>query len=225
MEVVNNNVMEENDKREVEISEQIPQAGMILDSEEKLHTFYNKYGYEVGFGVRKISTKTKGEVKYYTLACSRGGKYVCKANSSKIDEQLMQFDKLCANFYEVAHMANSRGKYDFLKELIDKAKERLKDIDLDNSKKITTLPCIDHATKSSEKLLSPLQVRSKGRPSSKRKESKVEKIIKTKKKNKEIFLKTHLLRLAIEDGKHLTYAMSYCLCISLEDELDCIFVY
>ncbi|CAL0318236.1 unnamed protein product [Lupinus luteus] len=203
--------MEENDKREVEISEQIQQAGMILDSKEKLHTFYNTYAYEVGFGVRKVSTKTKGEVKYYTLACSRGDKYVCKANSSK-----------------VAHMANSRGKYDFLMELIDKAKERLKDIDLDNSKKITTLPRIDHATKSSEKLLSPLQVRSKGRPPSKRKESKVEKIIKTKKKNKEvngekqgvrqghgnppnlnmtsemIFLKTHLLRLASEDGKHLT---------------------
>ncbi|KAF1868225.1 hypothetical protein Lal_00018745 [Lupinus albus] len=57
---------------------------MILDSEEKLHTFYNNYAYEFGFGVRKISTKTKGEVKYYTLACSRGSKYVCKANSSKV---------------------------------------------------------------------------------------------------------------------------------------------
>ncbi|CAL0315386.1 unnamed protein product [Lupinus luteus] len=70
-------------------------------------------------------------------------------------------------------MANSRGKCDFLMELIDKAKDRLKDIDLDNSKKTPTLPCIDHATKSSEKLLSPLQVRSKGRPPSKRKESKL----------------------------------------------------
>nr|KYP64556.1 Protein FAR1-RELATED SEQUENCE 4 [Cajanus cajan] len=301
---------------------------MILNSEEELYAFYKKYAYEVGFGIRKISTKTKGEVTYYSLACSKGGKYVCKTSSSKqslsnkigcqtkiyviiasgkctissinlehnhalspkksqfqrshkkmdsyskrrlelndvvqakryenlqfgeiakvrqlrlgvrdtetlhnyfirmqrrnsnffyiidmddegrlrnkIQEaysnaifklfrdelrgmlfcnftllrvdgpiQGVEFDKLCANFYEAA-LIQEESIYDFFyfMEWIDKTKEKLKDDKgWDSSKKII-LPSIDHVIESSEKLLSPLQVRSKGRPPSTRKESKMKK--------------------------------------------------
>ncbi|RDX88338.1 hypothetical protein CR513_30088, partial [Mucuna pruriens] len=96
------------------------------------------------------------------------------------------------NFYDeiselVAHLANSIAKYEFFMEWIGKTKEKLKgDISWDNSKQIT-LPSINHTMKSSDKLLSPLQVRNKGHPPSKRKESKIEKIIKTKMKRKSQF--------------------------------------
>ncbi|XP_057416873.1 uncharacterized protein LOC130711324 [Lotus japonicus] len=65
--------VEESEERESLAGEQIPEVGMTFDYEERLYNFYKKYAFDAGFGIRKVSTKTEGEVKYYTLACSRGG--------------------------------------------------------------------------------------------------------------------------------------------------------
>ncbi|KAL6575795.1 hypothetical protein OROHE_000776 [Orobanche hederae] len=98
-------------------------------------------------------------------------------------EQAIQIDKLCANFFEAAYMVNSKEKCDFLMKWVNEAKEKLKDtLSWDDSSQAS---CVAHAPNPSAKLLPPLQVRSKGRPPSKRKESKVEKIIKTRKKKKD----------------------------------------
>ncbi|KAL6493205.1 hypothetical protein OROGR_032964 [Orobanche gracilis] len=97
-------------------------------------------------------------------------------------EQAIQIDKLCANFFEAAYMVNSKQKYEFLMKCVNEAKEKLRDtLSWDNSSQAS---CVGHATKPSAKLVPPLQVRSKGRPPSKRKESKVEKIMKTTRKKK-----------------------------------------
>lgn len=66
-------------------------------------------------------------------------------------------------------------------EWIDK---KLKDdMGWDNSKQ-PTLPSINHPMKSSEKLLSPLRVPSKGRPPSKIKQSKIEKMKRQKRRKR-----------------------------------------
>nr|KYP41146.1 Protein FAR1-RELATED SEQUENCE 6 [Cajanus cajan] len=156
-----------------------------VNSKTSLAQFVEQYDSALKKNVKEIPsryilTRWRKDVKhshYYVLICY-----------DEISDQGVEFDKLCANFYEAGHLANSRRKYDFLMEWIDKSKEKLKDdMGWDRSKQIT-LPSIDHVIKSNEKLLSPLQVRSKGRPPSKRKESKMEKIIK-KKKKKEVNIK------------------------------------
>ncbi|KAL6508927.1 hypothetical protein OROHE_021486 [Orobanche hederae] len=69
---------------ELNVDDQIPRDGMIFDSEEEVRAFYNKYGHEVGFGVRQSSTLTRGKLKYFALGCSKGGKYAPKEGSSKL---------------------------------------------------------------------------------------------------------------------------------------------
>lgn len=129
---------------------------------------------------RYILTRWRQDVKhrhYYVANCY---------DDLEIGEQTMRFDKLCANFYKAAHMTNSLEKYEFFMICIDQAKEKLKDDMSWDKNRQNTLSSVDHEAESSKKLLSPLQVRNKGRPPSKRKESKVEKIIKTRKKKKEV---------------------------------------
>ncbi|KAL6545306.1 hypothetical protein OROGR_009180 [Orobanche gracilis] len=99
-------------------------------------------------------------------------------------EQAIQIDKLSANFFEAAYMVDSKQKYEFLMKWVNEAKEKLRDtLSWDDSSQAS---CVGHATKPSAKLLPPLQVRSKGRPPSKRKESKIEKIMKTTRKKKKV---------------------------------------
>ncbi|KAL6502586.1 hypothetical protein OROHE_024239 [Orobanche hederae] len=69
---------------ELNVDDQIPRDRMIFDSEEEVRAFYNKYGHEVGFGVRQSSTLTRGKLKYFALGCSKGGKYAPKEGSSKL---------------------------------------------------------------------------------------------------------------------------------------------
>ncbi|XP_071704054.1 uncharacterized protein [Rutidosis leptorrhynchoides] len=98
--------------------------------------------------------------------------------------QAKQFEKLRTYFYEAAHLANSPEKYDYLLKCIALAKEKLSD---DSSwgvnANMNTISKDDqNVSEPTNPLLPPVQVRSKGRPPTKRKESKVETIAKKKRK-------------------------------------------
>ncbi|XP_052198814.1 protein FAR1-RELATED SEQUENCE 6-like isoform X2 [Diospyros lotus] len=61
-----------------------PIAGMVFNSEKEVFEFYNRYALQKGFGLTKRSTKNgdDGQLKYYSLACAKVGKYVSKAKNS-----------------------------------------------------------------------------------------------------------------------------------------------
>nr|XP_043625847.1 protein FAR1-RELATED SEQUENCE 6-like [Erigeron canadensis] len=102
----------------------------------------------------------------------------------KSGEQVKRVDRLCANFYELAQFASSQEKYNYLMKCINMAKEKLND---DSSwvvgSNVTLISeDVHHVSSSTKKLLEPAQVRSKGRPPSKRKQSTLEKNVKKKRK-------------------------------------------
>ncbi|KAH7676667.1 FHY3/FAR1 family protein [Dioscorea alata] len=57
---------------------------MILDSEEEVYKLYVQYARCEGFGITKKSTRLDddGKLKYYTLACVRGGKRISTSKNS-----------------------------------------------------------------------------------------------------------------------------------------------
>ncbi|XP_071738663.1 protein FAR1-RELATED SEQUENCE 6-like [Rutidosis leptorrhynchoides] len=73
----------ESSNLEQEISEDIPNVGMKFDSEDEIYSYYNNYAYQMGQGVRILSTRTKGDKKYYALRCHKGGVYEPKSESNK----------------------------------------------------------------------------------------------------------------------------------------------
>ncbi|KAM7272238.1 hypothetical protein ACFE04_026901 [Oxalis oulophora] len=81
------NEISTDDNQSTDVNQQIPFVGMMFDSEDELYAFYKKYSFEVGFGfgVRKFGCKNgkREGVKYYSLACAKGGKYVPKLDSVK----------------------------------------------------------------------------------------------------------------------------------------------
>nr|GEX32674.1 protein FAR1-related sequence 5-like [Tanacetum cinerariifolium] len=98
---------------------------------------------------RYILSRWRKDVKhrhYYVTNCY---------DELKSGEQAKQFDNLCGNFYEAAHITKSQEKYEYLMEYIDLVKEQLTD-DLNWD--------VHHATGSTKKLLSPFKVHGKGRP-------------------------------------------------------------
>ncbi|KAH7663258.1 FHY3/FAR1 family protein [Dioscorea alata] len=61
-----------------------PKAGMVFNSEEEVYDFYVKYAQQEGFGITKRTTKSEDgrKLKYYALACIRGGKRTSTAKDS-----------------------------------------------------------------------------------------------------------------------------------------------
>ncbi|XP_039146884.1 protein FAR-RED IMPAIRED RESPONSE 1-like [Dioscorea cayenensis subsp. rotundata] len=68
----------------------IPKAGMTLDSEEEVYNFYVEYAWHEGFGITKRTTKSgeDGKLKYYTLACVRGGKRRISSSQNSFNPRL-----------------------------------------------------------------------------------------------------------------------------------------
>ncbi|KAL4592423.1 hypothetical protein LXL04_005417 [Taraxacum kok-saghyz] len=60
----------------------MPKVGMMFDSEYELYEYFKTYAYQIGFGIRKSSTRTNNysATTYYSLGCARGGVYVPKTN-------------------------------------------------------------------------------------------------------------------------------------------------
>jgi hypothetical protein len=60
--------------------DEMPKVGTIFSSKEELEEYYKSYARSIGFGVTKLSSKNGDDgKKYFTLACSRGTKYVSKS--------------------------------------------------------------------------------------------------------------------------------------------------
>ncbi|KAH7685619.1 FHY3/FAR1 family protein [Dioscorea alata] len=97
------------------------------------------------------------------------------------NEEKLRYNKLCSHFTKATELgAESNDKYMFLMKYVDEAIERLMDNPTCKDKSTPMLP--EATNVPHQKFLSPLKVRSKGRPPSKRKKSKVEEIITRKKK-------------------------------------------
>ncbi|XP_039120132.1 protein FAR-RED IMPAIRED RESPONSE 1-like [Dioscorea cayenensis subsp. rotundata] len=63
---------------------------MTLDSEEEVYNFYVEYARHEGFGITKRTTKSgdDGRLKYYTLACVRGGKRRISSSQNSFNPRL-----------------------------------------------------------------------------------------------------------------------------------------
>nr|XP_043639390.1 protein FAR1-RELATED SEQUENCE 6-like [Erigeron canadensis] len=81
----------------------------------------------------------------------------------KSGEQTQQFDRMCTNFYEAAHIADTPKKYEYLMKCINIAKEKLDDKSSwsVNSKLIEDVSSlgVHDALESTSKILSPKKVR------------------------------------------------------------------
>ncbi|KAM7265170.1 hypothetical protein ACFE04_002853 [Oxalis oulophora] len=143
------------------VNQKIPFVAMMFDSEDELYAYYKKYSFEVGFGVRKFGCKNgkREGVKYYSLACAKGGKYVPKLDYVKT--RLSIKTECEAKLIDESYLSDDMEQASPRRIVEDHPKE-----------------------KSKRKLLSPLKVRGKGRPSTKRNMSKIEKIMQNKNKNK-----------------------------------------
>jgi len=97
-------------------------------------------------------------------------------------EEKQRYNKLCSHFSKAAELgAESNDRYMFLMTYVDEAIDKLMENPTSKEKFTSMLP--EATNVPHQKFLSPLKVRGKGRPPSKRKKSKVEEIIiKNKKK-------------------------------------------
>nr|XP_043611928.1 protein FAR1-RELATED SEQUENCE 6-like [Erigeron canadensis] len=116
---------------------------------------------------RYILSRWRKDLKhrhYYVTSCYE---------DLKNEEQAKQFNHLCSDFYEAAHIANSREKYEYLIKCIQVAKEKLNHDTswVLTSNKVVMCEDVQCGPNPAAKLLSPSKVRGKGRPPSKRNES------------------------------------------------------
>ncbi|KAK3172179.1 hypothetical protein Dsin_033160 [Dipteronia sinensis] len=104
-----------------------------------------------------------------------------------------RFDKMCNSFYEVAHLATSNDdKCNIVLEMINDLKMKLISYEGDDGSIQRIINLSDDtedknfhsAPKENRNILTPMAVRSKGRPPFKRKQSKVDQIVQKRKQNK-----------------------------------------
>ncbi|KAL7220215.1 hypothetical protein ACSBR2_013142 [Camellia fascicularis] len=119
----------------------------------------------------------------------------CSYNDQETNEQVQQYDKLCSYFYEIAKIAaESEEKCNHLMSCLSEIKEKMQKTDdqLIESQCPSLSPCNEEfngMSKPCTKVLSPLPVRAKGRPPSKRKESKIDQLVR---KQKVEFFKSYI---------------------------------
>ncbi|OWM87290.1 protein FAR1-RELATED SEQUENCE 6-like [Punica granatum] len=84
-ETVNGSNLDSHESKEssLDTEEPVPKVGMVFNTEEEICDYFKRYAYQQGFGVRKVSTKsdTDRQARYYSLACSRGGKNLSTAKN------------------------------------------------------------------------------------------------------------------------------------------------
>ena len=60
-----------------------PVAGLIFNSEAEIRSYYTDYACEVGFGVVKKSVQKVKGITYFSLCCSRCGKYESSSSNPR----------------------------------------------------------------------------------------------------------------------------------------------
>ncbi|XP_057461105.1 protein FAR1-RELATED SEQUENCE 6-like [Actinidia eriantha] len=134
-----------------------------------------------GVPLRYILTRWRKDIK-------RKHTYVKSSYDNSSDSKHMKlYNMLCNRFHNIAEIgAETDDNSDILMKILDDAEEiMLKRKSFCGSSQLnkeSSAKDSDELNHLSKKLHSPLQVRSKGRPPSKRKESKVEQILRSKKK-------------------------------------------
>jgi hypothetical protein len=77
-----NNICDDSLEENIVHEDEKPHVGMIFSSKDELTEYYKRYGQSMGFGVTKLTSKNGDDrKKYFTLACSRGKKYVSKSKN------------------------------------------------------------------------------------------------------------------------------------------------
>jgi len=61
----------------------VPVAGLVFSSEESIRDYYQDYAYEVGFGIVKKSVRKENGLEYFSLCCSRYGKYETSSSNPR----------------------------------------------------------------------------------------------------------------------------------------------
>ncbi|XP_057463782.1 protein FAR1-RELATED SEQUENCE 6-like isoform X2 [Actinidia eriantha] len=114
-------------------------------------------------------------------------------NDKETNEQVQRYDKLCNFFYEIAEIgAESEEKCDHLMGILSEVKGKMQknDDQLTKSHCPSLSPCNEEfhgisKASTTTRVLSPLPVQTKCRPPSKRKESKVDQVVRKKRASKE----------------------------------------
>ncbi|KAL7220217.1 hypothetical protein ACSBR2_013144 [Camellia fascicularis] len=108
----------------------------------------------------------------------------CSYNDQETNEQVQRYDKLCSYFYEIA--AKSEEKCNHLMSYLSEIKAKMQKTDdqFIKSQCPSLSPCneeFNEMSKPCTKVLSPLPLRAKGCSPSKRKESKIDQLVRKKK--------------------------------------------
>ncbi|XP_024164135.1 protein FAR-RED IMPAIRED RESPONSE 1-like [Rosa chinensis] len=76
--------LENNQEIKVEEIMQVPSVEMSFDSIDEAYDYYRKYGKQLGFPVRKRTSRKgdDGNTKYITISCGRAGKFKSKSSIS-----------------------------------------------------------------------------------------------------------------------------------------------
>ncbi|KAL7251565.1 hypothetical protein ACSBR1_013411 [Camellia fascicularis] len=163
--------------------------GCGLLSNENIRTLIFGYFNRGWHIVSKLVTQGRRSILAYTTM-KRNVKYIaCVICLSFVEtnEQVQQYDKLCSYFYEIAKIAaESEEKCNHLMSCLSEIKEKMQKTDdqLIESQCPSLSPCNEEfngMSKPCTKVLSPLPVRAKGHPPSKRKESKIDQLVRKKK--------------------------------------------
>ncbi|GER34520.1 FAR1-related sequence 3, partial [Striga asiatica] len=189
-----------------------PTLGMVFKSQEEAYSYYSNYGIQKGFGVMKRSSKRgdDGVVRYFTFACvkndqkkkSMGKNSFASKLSTKtvktensVYEYRVEEDVKVGDIRKVAVIAaDDEEKFELVMKGIRELKLKItndeKKIVQTSSSQPQDLAEQQQVVSRTNKVLSPMVTRGKGRPATKRKISRLEVVVqKLKKKNQNKKLK------------------------------------
>ncbi|KAG6502149.1 hypothetical protein ZIOFF_042038 [Zingiber officinale] len=158
-----------------------PQVGMYFSSEEEVRAFYKSYAQGLGFGISKLGSKKgdDGQIKYFSFGCSKNvisgnpiEKQFQSAYTNKIFK-LFQNELRGLMFCNTSFMKEEGSTlfFEVMETVYGKDGTTPKEISFWDSNIIH-----EESRNESKKFHSPLKVRSRGRPPTKRKQSKIEQI-------------------------------------------------
>ncbi|KAG6518896.1 hypothetical protein ZIOFF_022377 [Zingiber officinale] len=158
-----------------------PQVGMYFSSEEEVRAFYKSYAQGLGFGISKLGSKKgdDGQIKYFSFGCSKNvisGNPIEKQFQSVYTNKIFKLfqNELRGLMFCNTSFVKEEGStlfFEVMETVYGKDGTTPKEISFWDSNIIH-----EESRNESKKFHSPLKVRSRGRPPTKRKQSKIEQI-------------------------------------------------